>query len=124
MKCPKCRAEIISNTLKTCPYCGTPLPIPLAVSFEKNKKAEHAVNHETNEIAKKIKEAIEAQKAIYKPEKANQKREKANAVKKSEKMEKVVERKKYSTSDIVILFVSLILTFIVLALALSLLLRR
>jgi len=109
MKCPKCRAEIIANTVGTCPYCGSPLAIPP----EKNKKAERATNRETSEIARKIKEAIEAQKAFYKPEKAN-------ATKKLEK----AEGKKYSTSDIVILFVSLALTFIVLALTLSLLLRR
>ena len=108
MKCPNCRAEIISNTVRTCPYCGS----PLAVLSEKSKKAERAINHEANEIAKMIKEAIEAQKALYKPEKA--------ATKKLEK----VETEKYSTSDIVILFVSLALTFIVLALTLSLIFKR
>jgi len=109
MKCPECRAEIISNTVRTCPYCGSPLAVP----SEKSKKAERAINHEANEIAKMIKEAIEAQKALYKPEKAG-------ATKKLEK----VETKKYSTSDIVILFVSLALTFIVLTITLSLLLRK
>ena len=113
MKCPKCRAEILSNTLKTCPYCDTPLSTLSVTPSEKNKKAEHAVNHETREIAKKIKEAIEVQKAFYKPETA----------KTTKKLEKV-EEKKYSTSDMVVLFISLILTFIVLALALSLLLRK
>jgi hypothetical protein len=118
MKCQKCRAEIISNTVKNCPYCGS----PLAVSPEKNNKTEHATNNENREIAKKIKEAIEAQKAFYKPEitKAAKKLEKAEKLEKVEK----VERKKYSTSDIIIFFVSLAITFIVLALILSLLLRR
>jgi len=126
MKCPKCRAEIISNTVKTCPYCGTPLNIPLTAISEKNKKAEHAVNHETREIAEKIKEAIETQKAIYKLEKADITKKLKKAEKEAEKKleRKVVERKKYSTSDIIILFISLILTFFILALALSLLLRR
>jgi len=113
MKCPRCRAEIISNTMETCPYCGSPLAVP----SEKNKKAERAMNHETSEIAKKIKEAIEAQKTFYKPEAAG-------TTKKLEKVEREIETKKYSTSDIAILFVSLALTFIVLTLTLSLLLRR
>lgn len=115
MKCQKCRAEIISNTVETCPYCGSPLAAPP----EKNKRAEHVTNNETKEIAKKIKEAIEAQKAFYKPEITK-------AAKKLEKLEKAekAEQKKYSTSDIIILFISLVLTFIVLALTLSLLLRK
>jgi len=112
MKCPRCRAEIISDTVQTCPYCGSPLAIPL----EKGKKAESQINHETSEIAKQIKEAIEAQKAIYKIDKT----EKTQVTKKLEK----TERKKYSSSDIAILFVSLALTFIVLAITLSLILKR
>jgi len=117
MKCPNCRAEIISNTLKTCPYCDS----PLAFSLEEKKEAERVANHEISEVAKMIKEAIEAQKAFYKLEKAG-------TAKKLEKVEERVEwkaeRKKYSTLDIVILVVSLALTFIVLAITLSLLLRR
>ena len=112
MKCPKCRAEIISDTVETCPYCGNSLAVP----SEKGKKVESKINHETSEIAKQIKEAIEAQKAIYKPETVN-------ATKKLERFEKV-EKKKYSASDIAILFVSLALTFIVLAITLSLILKK
>ena len=110
MKCPKCRAEILSNTIESCPYCGSPLAVPP----EKNKKAKHNTNHEANEIAQKIKEAIELQKAIYKPETKEVAR----------KLEKAGEEKKYSTSDIVILFASLAITFIVLAITLSLILRK
>jgi len=109
MKCPRCRAEIISDTLQTCPYCGSPLAIPL----EKGKKVESKRNNETSEIAKQIKEAIEAQKAIYKLEKKE-------ITKRLEKN----EEKKYSSSDIAILFVSLALTFIVLAITLSLILKN
>jgi len=109
MKCPKCRAEIISNVIKTCPYCGSPLAVP----SEKNKEVKPVTNNEISEIAKTIREAIEAQKAFYKPEKVNVTRK-----------FKEVGEKKYSTSDIVILFVSLILTVIVLALTLSLLFKR
>jgi hypothetical protein len=80
---------------------------------EKSKAAEHAANNETSEIAKAIKEAIETQKAFYKPE----------ATEDTKKVRKTYE-KKYSTSDIAILFVSLALTFIVLAITLSLIFRR
>jgi DNA repair exonuclease SbcCD ATPase subunit len=109
MKCPNCRAEIISNTVKTCPYCGSSLAVP----YEKSQIAEHATNHEASEIAKTIKEAIEAQKVFYQPEKSN-----------VTKKLKEVSWKKYSTSDIVILFVSLVLTFIVLTLTFFLLFKR
>jgi len=112
MKCPRCRAEIISK-VETCPYCGS----PLAVLPERNKKVEHGINRETSEIAKKIKEAIEAQRAFYKLREVD-------VTKKLEKVERKVERKKYSTFDIAVLFVSLALTFIVLAITLSLLLRK
>ena len=110
MKCPKCRAEIISNTVKTCPYCDSPLAVP----HEKSKKAERALNQETSEIAKQIKKAIETQKAFYKMGKKD-------ATKKFTRVEK---EKKYSTSDIAILFVSLALTFIVLAITLSLIFKK
>lgn len=114
MKCPRCRAEILSDTLKTCPYCSSSLAIPL----EKDKKVESKINHETSEIAKQIKEAIEAQKAIYKIDKIEKTEKKV-----TKKLEKN-ERKKYSSSDIAILFVSLALTFIVLAITLSLILKK
>jgi len=121
MKCPKCRAEILSNTVKTCPYCSS----PLAVHSEKGKEVERTVNREAIEVAEKIKEAIELQKAIYKPEtvKVNEKPVKVEKIEKVEKFEEI-EKEKYSASDIAILFVSITLTFIVLALTLSLILRR
>lgn len=115
MKCPKCRAEIIANTVKACPYCGS----PLTIRSENNKKIEKTKNQEISEIAKAIKEAIEAQKAFYKQENAE-----AKKLEKAERKEGKAEWKKYSASDIIILFVSLALTFIVLAITLSLLLRR
>jgi hypothetical protein len=115
MKCPECRAEIISNSVKTCPYCGSSL-----IPSENSKKAGRVTNNQTKDIAAMIKEAIEAQKAFHKSEK--------EVTKKLEKevnrnIEKGI-RKKYSTIDIVILLVSLTMSFIVLALTLSLLLRR
>jgi glycosylphosphatidylinositol transamidase (GPIT) subunit GPI8 len=114
MKCPKCRAEIISNSVKACPYCGSLLAVP----SEEKKKDGHPIEKETNEIAKKIKEIIQAQKEFYKSEEVA-------APKKSEKVVNAkITEKKYSTTDIVILIVSLSLTFIVLAITLSLLLRR
>ncbi len=124
MKCPKCRAEIISNTVDACPYCGS----PLTIRPENNKRIENAKNQETREIAKAIKEAIEAQKALYKQEKVEAKKlekaEKNAEIKAERKAQGKVEWKKYSTSDIIILFVSLALTFIVLAITLSLILGR
>jgi len=110
MKCSRCRAEILSNNIKTCPYCGSLLAAP---SPGTNKKVERTINHETKEVAEKIKEAIEAQKAFYKSEEKS-------VTKKLEKGSK----KKYSTSDIIVLIVSLALTFIVLAITLSLILKR
>lgn len=122
MKCPKCRAEIVSNTVKTCPYCGSRLA---ARSPENNKKVELVENHEVNKVAKTIKEAIEAQKAFYKPEKADitEKPKEVEKVLKIEKIEEVGE-KKYSTHDIIIVFISLVLTFVILAVTLFLLLKR
>jgi flagellar biosynthesis/type III secretory pathway M-ring protein FliF/YscJ len=120
MKCPKCRAEIISNTVDACPYCGS----PLTIRSENNKRIENAKNHETKEIAKAIKEAIEAQKTLYKQEKAEAKKLEKTEKKAESKVQGKVEWKKYSTSDIIILFVSLALTFIVLVITMSLILRR
>ena len=109
MKCPKCRAEILANDTRACPYCGTPLNAP----FERSKKIERAGTNDTKEIAEKIKEVIEAQKQFYKSEEAE-----------TPKKAKTTIKKKYSTTDIVTLFVSLGLTFIALAVILSLLMRR
>jgi len=120
MKCPRCRAEIIANTVKACPYCGS----PLTIGRENNNKVEKAKNQETSEIAKAIKEAIEAQKALYKQEKAEAKKLEKAEKKVEEKVEGKAEWKKYSTSDIIILIVSLTLTFIVLAITLSLILKK
>ena len=116
MKCPNCRAEIISNTVETCPYCGSSLAKPP----EDRKQVERIENHESIEIAERIREAIELQKAIYKLEKTG----KAEKVVTTETLEEAWREKKYSTSDIIVLFVSLTLTFIVLVLTFSLILGK